>query len=288
MGNRTCPGLPANWLNAWLAAIGATVVEPNLTLAWTDDPVPLAVLGVPGDDDPAERIRAALPAVADLESCPIARHLTGHPELAWNVDHDTWRDRAELARRSPAGWMLSAVYTDLTWDRTARAHVIGRGQFATPMPGRDNTIHDRLRKLLPEAATADMAASLAGTARRVANNGLGFDVGRVGSLADDTTMTVDPVIELLAFHALALFPVRGDGRSDARQRGWTAGRGQPGGFRWPTWNAPLDAPAIDALLDWGPDQADRLGVTGWWHTMPYGSRGTSDVTRAYGATRTPP
>jgi hypothetical protein len=286
MATRGCPGLPADWLDAWLAAVGATVLVQQMTLAWSADPVPQAVLSVP-DDDPADRIGSSLPSAGDLESWPIARRLHGHAELEWDVEVATFRDRAALARRSTAAWTLSALYTDLSWDRTKRAHVIGRGQFATPMPGRDNTIADRLRKLIPAAREADVRASLDGRGTRVVNNGLGFDVERVGSLADESKMLVDPLIELLAFYALALFPVRGDGRTDARQRGWTGRRGQTGAFRWPAWTGSLDAMGIDALLDYAGPGAERLGVTGWWQVVPFEQLGPS-TTRAYGSMRSSP
>ncbi len=288
MAARGCPGLAADWLNGWLAAVGATVLVPQMRLAWSPHLLPHAVLDVPGDDDPADHLAALLPSIVDLESWPIARQLDGHAELQWNVEVATFRDRAAFARHSTAPWTLSAIYTDLSWDREKRAHVIGRGQFATPMPGRVNTIGDRLRKLIPAAREVDLRASLEGRGARVANNGLGFDVGRVGSLADETEMLVDPVIELLAFYALALFPVRGDGRSDARQRGWTGRRGEPGTFRWPTWTDALDAMAIDALLDCTGPAAQWLGVTGWWQVVPFDRRGQSDVTRAYGSMRSAP
>lgn len=288
MAARDCPGLTADWLDGWLAAVGATVLVPQMRLAWSPRLLPHAVLHVPGDDDPADHVADALPSSADLESWPIARRLDGHAELKWDLDVATFRDRAAFARHSTAPWTLSAIYTDLSWDREKRAHVIGRGQFATPMPGRNNTIGDRLRKLIPAAREVDLQASLEGRGTRIVNNGLGFDVGRVGSLADETEMLVDPLVELLAFYALALFPVRGDGRTDARQRGWTGRRGQAGAFRWPTWTDSLDAMAIDALLDCTEPTADRLGVTGWWQVVPFDGRGDRDVTRAYGSTRSSP
>lgn len=288
MTARACPGLPADWLNGWLAAVGATVLAPQMSLAWSTHPVPHAVLKLPGDNDPADHIATFLPNIADLESWPIARRLDGHRELKWNVDVATFQDRAAFARGSTAPWTLSAIYTDLCWDHEKRAHVIGRGQFATPMPGTNNTIGDRLRKLIPAAREVDVRASLDGKGTRIASNGLGFDVGRVGSLADETEMLVDPLIELLVFYALALFPVRGDGRTDARQRGWTGRRGVAGAFRWPTWTDSLDAMAIDALLDCTGPAADRLGVTEWWQLVPFDQRGKNDQTRAYGSVRSSP
>lgn len=287
MAERTCHGLPVDWLDGWLAAVGSTVLVPGMKLRWSDDPLPVAILLAPGEGDPSDYLLSRLPSQSDVDSWPIARHLDGHSELKWDVDLDTWKDRAALARRSPDGWMLAALYTDLQYERTKRQHTIGRGQFATPMP-KGGTIHDRLRKLVPAARDADVSASLAGNGLRISANGLGFDVGRVGSLADDTEMLVDPLIELLAFYAMAVFPVRGNGRADARQRGWAGRRGETGAFRWPAWSEPLDVTAIDALLDAPDTGARRLGVTGWWRVVPFESRGTSDVTRAYGSLRCSP
>ena len=44
MTETVCPGLPAHWVNAWLAAVGATRLEPRLRLRWTLDSLPRAVL----------------------------------------------------------------------------------------------------------------------------------------------------------------------------------------------------------------------------------------------------
>ena len=37
---RECPGLPAEWINGWLAAVGTTVLDSELRLSWTMDPSP--------------------------------------------------------------------------------------------------------------------------------------------------------------------------------------------------------------------------------------------------------
>jgi hypothetical protein len=67
---------------------------------------------------------------------------------------------------------------------------------------------------------------------------------------------VDPVIEVLAFYGLALFPVRGNGIAE-RTRGWARraghqpsrpGRRTPEAFTWASWPQPLDHWGIDALL----------------------------------------
>ena len=39
-----CPGLPADWINGWLAAVGATVLDARIRLHWTTEGTPLAVL----------------------------------------------------------------------------------------------------------------------------------------------------------------------------------------------------------------------------------------------------
>ena len=40
----TCPGLPASWVNAWLAGIGMTVLDRRIRLHWTAEDTPAAVL----------------------------------------------------------------------------------------------------------------------------------------------------------------------------------------------------------------------------------------------------
>lgn len=287
MAERTCPGLPADWLNAWLAALGAVHLVPTLRLRWTDDPVALAVFEAPGDADPAELIERAWPTDDDIASLPIARRADGLPELTLNPDGPTWTDRSAHARRHRRSWTLTSLFTDLAWDRSKRQHVIAKGQFHTPMPGRDNTVHDRIRKLVA-LGDLDIARSLDGSASRVGNYGLGFDLTRIGSLADDASQMVDPVVEILAFFGLSFFPCRGELLSDGtyrrRQRPWSAGSGST--CRWFSWRPLLDAAAIDALLDSAAGRkGPLLGVTATWETVAFEQRGSSDVTRGFGASR---
>ena len=42
-----CPGLPAEWVNGWLAAVGTTVLDPEIQLSWTPDRSAIAVLHHP-------------------------------------------------------------------------------------------------------------------------------------------------------------------------------------------------------------------------------------------------
>lgn len=282
MAERSCPGLPADWLNAWLAAVGATVLVPDMTLRWSDDPVPLAVLAMPDDLDPVESIEGALPGGGVLSALPIARDLDGHRPLNWEPDVITWTDRAAAARSSTAGWMLTALYTDLAWSARERTHVIERGEFSTPAP-QGRTMHDRLERMTGLVSSGMVGPALAGAGSRVVGNGLGFDLGRVASQADDTRMFVDPVIEVMAFYAMALFPVRGDGGLRTRQRGWSGSRSTIGAFRWPAWSPALGRDGIDALLDVSQTQASRMAANRWWEVVPFEASSSKDVTRGYGS-----
>ena len=185
-------------------------------------------------------------------------------------------------------------------DVTSAPKKVTTGTFDPPVP-RGFTLHDRLVRVseLVEPSVERLVESLHGTAARVKNNGLGFDIKRLASQADDTDPWVDPVIEVLVFFGLALLPVRGIGtdkrtnkfaRSSARQRGWKRDRaGTELRFHWPAWSPPLDSAAIDALLDiWSWKDRRRwasVGVHGGWRTVRFQRRSSRDVTRGFGAER---
>lgn len=283
MGERLCPGLPADWLNGWLAAIGSLVLVPELRLRWSDDPVPLAVLTAPGEDDPASLIAARWPTEEWVNELPIARHRSHAPELPLKPSVEAWTGRVSHARASQEGWTLTCLYTDLLWDTAARGQVITSGQFNRSVP-KGLTLFERLRSLVRASEGSSVTETLEGSAARVMNNGLGFDLRRIASLADDTHKLVDPVMEVLAFMALALFPTRGDGRRRS-QRLWTTKTG-PGAFRWCSWERSLSASGIDALLDLAqPQKVVAGGLNGAWELVPAESRGTQDLTRGYGSRR---
>lgn len=266
MGERLCPGLPADWLNAWLAAIGALVLCPELRLRWTDDPVPLAVLC--SDDDPVDRLVAAWPSTDDLEALPISRHLDGHPQLDPNPTVEAYADRAALARTHAQGWALSSLYTDLVWSNQQKTHVIGKGSFTAPAPGPVGTVHDRLLKVAEQADPDALGLALDGAAPRVGSFGLGFDITRLLSRADKSSTRVAPHVEVLAFFGLAIFPVRGDGLHSSH-RGWV---GKLARFRWWTWRDLLSLHGIDALLDASMSSGSwpgGLGITRAFETVSY-------------------
>jgi hypothetical protein len=255
MGELRAPGLRANWLNAWLAALGVTVLIEGARLRWTDEGVPVAVLEVPSVDDVALAVAGALPPLERLDRLAIAR-----PHLERRVPRQRYRAAAALAR-SGHDFSLAASLTDLV--PPDDSGVLPHGPFDPAVP-RGETLWDRLhrcRETLDGTGRVEelVRRSLEGVGERFGINGLGFDVTRIGD-ADVPDKYVDPVIEYLAFWGLAFFPIRGDGRN-LRPRGWQA---TPSALRWPAWTPWLDRWAVDALLGLAfredPKRWRRLGL----------------------------
>ena len=293
----TCPGLPAAWVNAWLAAIGATVLDSRIRLHWTTEDSPVAVLSSL-DCDPVEVLVESWPNPTFLQELPIAQHWNGAGELKRGVSAEQFVVRAKAARGHPFAWTLSSTMTDLSIDAKGE---VAHAPFDPAGPGTTKWLHHRLVKmhdLAGSVSTDRLHESLAGTANRVKNYGLGFDSTRLGSLADKSDQWIDPVVELLAFFGLAAFPVRGrgvdrrlgrHGDPDERQRGWrkASGRDRTRHFVWPAWDQPLDTAGVDALLDlwnpWHKNSWASLGVHAGWRSVRYERRGLADNTRAIGA-----
>lgn len=294
----TCPGFPASWLNAWLASVGATVLDPRIRLRWTEGH-PVAVLAA-DSVDPVTALVESWPSRDLLSSLPIAEHWNGAGTLKRRVSVEDFRSRAGAARGNRHSWTLSSTMTDLCVDN--RGEVM-HAPFDPAGPGTTKWLHHRLLKVWAKASVSEtrIRNSLTGVAQRVEDNGLGFDQTRMGSLADKGKISalVDPVVEVLAFFGLALLPVRGravDGRLQRGpaprtvQRGWRKLAGQPARcFCWPAWSQRLDRDGIDALLDaWTPEggaAAARLGVHAAWRSVGYQRRARADNTRAFGSER---
>lgn len=298
--NLDCPGLRAPSVLAWLAAVGATVLDRRLRLHWTTDATPFAVLS--SDDlDPLDALLDAWPDSALLNDMPIARKWRQTEPMGRHVQVELFRKRAKLERGHSHSWTLSSTMTDL---QVGKDGMVEHGPFDPSVP-KGLTLHDRLLRLHKEAGQSDrtlvpsakrLREAMLGQAARVQVNGLGFDHARLGSLADDTDPWTNPVVEALAFFGLNLFPVRGDGvdgrLETKRQRGWrlfnddeTTDRR----FAWPAWHQPLDSAGIDALLDvWRPDRKEGwklLGIHSGWRSVAYKAQSRSDAKKAYGSER---
>lgn len=294
----TCPGLPAKWINSWLAAVGATVLDARLRLHWTTHGAPQAVLSA-AEVDPVAALAESWPDAALLSGLPIAESWMGAGEIRRKVPVEAFAARARAARGDPYAWTLSSTMTDLCVDEAGE---VAHAPFDPAGPGTIKWLHHRLAKVHKqvEPTAGRISDSLAGRADRVKDNGLGFDQTRIGSQADEASIWVDPAIEVLAFFGLALLPVRGHGGDRQldrvadvreRQRGWrkTADSRDARRFHWPAWVQPLDASGIDALLDaWNPEKRRawaRVGVHAGWRAVAFQRRASADTTRAFGAER---
>ncbi len=310
---RECPGLPADWVNAWLAAVGTTVLDPEIGLSWTSGPSPIAVLHHPSKD-PGVAVCDAWPDRQRLEEMPLAREFKGCAPLERQVPVDIFVERVMLSRGHPDAWTLTSSLTDLAIDSGKAAHA----PFDPAGPGTIKWLHHRLLKIYDHIAqddsdelTAAIQNAVDGVSVPVSDNGLGFDISRLPDRArEGVRIMVEPVVEVLAFFGLALLPVRGDGlrqrQGRVRQRGHGIGGRRENTFVWPAWSQPLDRWGIDALLDawhqtWKPHKADdglewhtrrpdwdKLGIHAGWMTRPYRPTASADSTRGFSSERIQP
>lgn len=298
MATALARGWTADWVVAYLAAIGVTRLVPGAQLAWTEASSPVAVISTLEDRPVAAEIADAIPSAQDIEALSIARNYQGSVELPRTVSVAAFRDRARLARATMDG-TLEATVTDLSSKPGEKTE---HGPFDPSVP-QGLTLHQRLvsiRAALPEEVPAEIVeVSMAGRARRVKRNGLGFDVRRIdASIQADTDKWIDPVTELFAFFGVLMFPVRGKPPAFSRQRGWTGGALGRGAFSWPAWSVGLDWWGIDALLDRfyeaGPPEKQRkwkrrtlalLGIHAAFGSVSYQPRGSADATRGIGSER---
>jgi hypothetical protein len=197
------PGLPADWLNGWLAAIGVTVLVPGARLCWTDDGVPSAVFETAQLADLPKVVADALPTPETLARSAIARRLpeTEH-DFGRNVTLAAFQERAAIGRRVGEG-ILAASVSDLSAD--LKPDNLEHGAFDAPAP-RGETLWSRATACAQALATADIAqrvrATFEGSGRREALNGLGFDARRFpAGMHAARDVYADPVVELLAFTA---------------------------------------------------------------------------------------
>lgn len=286
-----CPGLMASWVNGWLAAVGATVLDSRLRLHWTQGASPVAVLSADGED-PIAILQKAWPNVGELEDLPIVENWREAGQLKrQSPSREAFVARVRAARSHKCSWALSSTLTDLCVDKKDRMKV-ARARF-NPGVERGRSLHQRLAKVHESVGTLSVEGLVAWVEDRlprVRGNGLGFDQTRLGSLADDTDPWVDPVVEVLAFYGLSILPVRGNGRegdTEPIQKGWLMWPPSDDGlkervFLWPAWRQPLDCHGIDALFDawvslhkhanW-KRKWELLGVHSAWQIVHYQRRG---------------
>lgn len=274
------PGLPADWLNGWLAAVGAVALLPDVRLSWTNDVTPIARFHVGGDDFP-ERLFRAIQSSGAFASLPSAT-------APHNITADEFERRARQSRRDT---FLPALVTDLVRQPDEK---LPRGEFNPPAQ-RGITIFARYERCRKQIASVDqIAATFEGQGSRAEGNGLGFDYRRLraATYPGDPELFIEPVVECLCFAAMPLFPVRGSGARRARTRGWLTVDGtQQRGFVWGSWSSALDCWGVDALLDIvhrrSADQRElrRWGLTSLFCSVRYERRGSSDVSTGYASRR---
>jgi hypothetical protein len=281
------PGLTADWLNGWLAAIGVTTLIPGARLRWADNGVPSAVFEIDEPGDLAEAVASALPTAETLACSAIARTLPeAEHHFARNVSLAAYRERAAIERQTGQG-ILAASVSDLNADLNPDS--LDHGAFDPPAP-RGETLWSRATKCAQALEGSGIAErvreTFSGWGRREALNGLGFDARRLpAGMHAARDVYADPVVELLTFTALPLFPTRGNGRR-IRQRLWTDNTSKRGAFQWAAWRPALDCWGIDALLDLA--DWDTVGLTAaTYRVVPFQPSAQADTTRAYFAERVP-
>ncbi len=307
---RLCYGLPAEWLTGWLAAVGVTVLDEQCRLSWTEQENPIAVFSHRAHD-PIKILSDTWPELGDrLDNMPGARNPKTNKKDPRYIGLEAFSARLKDHRNHPDVFSLTSSLTDLRWTMEKKVDVAVYGPFETAGTGPTKWTHERCRKVYGKTDVPDQRIRqlFDGVADRIGVHGLGLDAGRIGAVRDsDEEMMVEPIAETLAYFALALFPVRGDGRQvkneRGRQRGWGVGPYLETEFIWPVWKQPLDRWGIDALLTawhntWrrrGKDgyrslkaQWSRLGIHAGWKTVRFRSKGQSDRTSGYGSERIHP
>ena len=179
-----CPGLPASWLNAWLAAVGTTVLDSRIRLRWTTEHTPRAVLCA-DEVNPVEVLAASWPDRDGLTAMPITERWKDTPPLPRKVSVDAFVARARATRGHRHSWTLSSTMTDLSVDENRE---VAHAPFDPAGPGTDQVAAPSLaegssRRL--NRPIERLTDSLCGkSTARVKDNGLGFDLTRMGSQSD--------------------------------------------------------------------------------------------------------
>ena len=285
----------ADWLNAWLAAIGVAVLLEDVELAWDVSNPSHAVFESRTAGDLPLQVFQALPAVDEIRAYALVRDgKASHDKLNQAVDAAAFGRRAKQAREL-GDFTFACAVTDAAPPDDAR---LPSSPFNPPMP-KGVTLWERFNSCIGAVLQDSdpvtlIARSMSTGGVRVKQNGLGFDYRRIPVPTDpNRDVWVDPVVETLAFFGLSLLPIRGDGRYP-RVRGWHSQDGrsglrksESGAFRWSAWADSLTVGGIDAYLDrfWGAHRtSETLAV---FAAVPYESKGSSDMTRGFASRRVP-
>ncbi len=267
------PAWTADWLVAWLAAVGVTYRDRTVRLRWTDGPLPTAVFHCDGE----AALNATVPSFDEIKTIVIARDLPGFDEFPRKPTHEQFSDRARPARERN-DLSLGATVSSFGIDKTEE---LPHSPFDPSVP-RGITLHQRL--LSSREAVADgefLVDSMRGQATTASTNGLGFDFRRLAaSSVPGDNLVIDPLVETMAFFGLLLFTQYGKGT-----RGWRDGSAfSTGAFRWPVWRPALDWAGIDALFDRFSNGLSAP-VTATFESVAYAPTATADTTRGFGSRR---
>jgi hypothetical protein len=277
------PGWTADWLPGWLAGVGLAVLVPRANLSWDPDSAE-ALVSHPdahNREDFARLLLDHLPTKSAAARLSIAKASTRRRDLSWHPSRAAFSERAALARHL-RDFVLEGAHSDLA---PSVRNEIANSDFYAGGPGTIGGLHDRYVRSLAfmqdaQFTAAQVAQSFEGRPVLQPSGGLGFDPRRLTNGSNNGPMTTDPVVEVCCFHALKLFPVRGNG-ARVSTRGWIAVSGfRRAEFHWLTWEAPLERWGIDALLDQAYSDVTarnslrRLGVTHMFRTSQYRKRGS--------------
>ena len=137
----TCLGLPGAWINGWLAAVGATVLDARVRLHWTTHGAPVAVLSA-AEVDPVTAMVESWPDEALLSDLPIAKSWKDAGTIQRNVPVEAFTARARVARSHAYPWTLSSTMTDLCINEHGW---VEPGPLNPPVP-KGITLHQRVMK----------------------------------------------------------------------------------------------------------------------------------------------
>lgn len=264
-----CSGLPASWPNAWLAAVGCTVLVEGMRLSWTDEADPVAVLSH-NDTHPLDALVNHWPtpqrfnkmALAVLFNIKSEAGNPGESVIEVGAFRDAMSDIATPDKRS-----LSGFYCDQDTEETKNGPACATSWFfhhgkpgATTLKTCLDKVSDGVAKVSDICGLRDsLLQAFNGTPQLDDQQGLAFDGRRKPrNNHPDASEQVSPIVELLSFWGVSVLPLRGQGTAAKNSHSLRPTQRCQSGhvLRYPTWDhasgldhqAGLDRWGIDALL----------------------------------------